>query len=613
MTTEQNNENNNSLLDEPNEHRRKTVKRRPIVPDGGWGWVIVFSSFMIHFIMDGITYSMGDIYLEPMLSSLKLNRGYVSIIFAFLESITLAAAPISTVFTNTFGSRKITIVGAVLASLGFFLSRLWTNIYYYYVTIGLIAGIGCGLMYLPAIVSVGYYFERKRSFAIGIADCGSGLGTIAFPFFIPWIMEHFFSNDYKGILVLESVLLLMCAFFGLLMVPLPIELSEQRRARLKLRSEAKRQATNRVVLDKDNNPNQLITEQQSLPFLETSPPASLVKKQRRTSVDRRYTSPSFRLNVLSESETPSGGGDSITNSEHAWKSLSHLSTTYLHSITTIQNNVLYKGSLRCVPLSNALGDDDRIDKTVQSNIMDDDELYLETYINQNENYDKSIIRQLLAQINLKLLKNNAFALFTVSNFLSSLGFFVPYNFAHDLAKDANVIESQRKFVLMAIGFSTCIGHIIIGYLADQKWMNRLILYNATLIIAGISTIVAPLSGSNILYHISYASFFGFFSGGYIGLTSIITVDLVGLNKLSNGMGIILLFQGIATAIGTPVAGALRDIFETRPNPFLWSYFIFGGFVVLSGGILFAIPTLIRRQKAQQNTTKHQADINILSH
>ncbi len=24
-----------------------------LVPDGGWGWVVVFSSFMIHFIMDG--------------------------------------------------------------------------------------------------------------------------------------------------------------------------------------------------------------------------------------------------------------------------------------------------------------------------------------------------------------------------------------------------------------------------------------------------------------------------------------------------------------------------------------------------------------------------------
>jgi hypothetical protein len=24
-----------------------------VVPDGGWGWVIVFASLMIHFIMDG--------------------------------------------------------------------------------------------------------------------------------------------------------------------------------------------------------------------------------------------------------------------------------------------------------------------------------------------------------------------------------------------------------------------------------------------------------------------------------------------------------------------------------------------------------------------------------
>jgi MCP family monocarboxylic acid transporter-like MFS transporter 14 len=28
-------------------------------PDGGWGWVIVFSSLIIHIIMDGITYSLG--------------------------------------------------------------------------------------------------------------------------------------------------------------------------------------------------------------------------------------------------------------------------------------------------------------------------------------------------------------------------------------------------------------------------------------------------------------------------------------------------------------------------------------------------------------------------
>ena len=38
-------------------------------------------------------------------------------------------------------------------------------------------GLGFGLIYLPAIVSVSVYFEKKRAFATGIAVCGSGVGT----------------------------------------------------------------------------------------------------------------------------------------------------------------------------------------------------------------------------------------------------------------------------------------------------------------------------------------------------------------------------------------------------------------------------------------------------
>jgi len=38
-----------------------------IVPDGGWGWIIVFASFMIHFIMDGFVdfvYFLINIYFS---------------------------------------------------------------------------------------------------------------------------------------------------------------------------------------------------------------------------------------------------------------------------------------------------------------------------------------------------------------------------------------------------------------------------------------------------------------------------------------------------------------------------------------------------------------------
>ncbi|CAM4810416.1 unnamed protein product [Rotaria magnacalcarata] len=556
-------------------------------PDGGWGWVIVFSSFMIHFIMDGITYSMGDVYLEPMLTNLHFSRAYVSAIFSFLESITLASAPISTVFTNTFGSRTITIVGALLASFGFFLSRWWTNVYYYYLTIGIIGGIGCGLIYLPAIVSVGYYFEEKRSFAMGIAVCGSGLDALLF----------------------ESVLIFLCIFFGLLMIPLPIEPSEQRRLRIKLQKEAKKQVKKTItnIENENKQAKQSITEHESVPFLATCP-NNVINEQKHLPEDRRHTTISFQHvphNILN--------GNVVNKTEHGWESLSHLSSPYHHSVLTIQSIPLYQGSLSRISLPNKLVDDIHLNEIKNRPRTKATTATIVVNKEHTEPLTESIMSSLIEQINLNLLKYPAFTLFTVSNFLSSLGFFVPYNFAHDLAKDSHVEEAHRKFVIMTIGFSHCFGHVVIGYLADLKSVNRLLLYNSTLIITGFATIIAPYSGSHILAHIIYASFFGFFSGGYVGLTSIITVDLVGINKLSNGMGIILLFQGIATAIGTPAAGAMRDAFGEHNRPFFWPYFMFGGFIVLSGAILFAIPFLIRRDKNKKKIDQLPSNMDILSH
>lgn len=38
------------------------------------------------------------------------------------------------------------------------------------------------------------------------------------------------------------------------------------------------------------------------------------------------------------------------------------------------------------------------------------------------------------------------------------------------------------------------------------------------------------------------------------MRSILVVELMGLEKLTNAFGLILLFQGIAATIGTPMAG-----------------------------------------------------------
>ena len=85
-------------------------------------------------------------------------------------------------------------------------------------------------------------------------------------------------------------------------------------------------------------------------------------------------------------------------------------------------------------------------------------------------------------------------------------------------------------------------------------MNRLLLFILTLVISGIATMIAPLCGSSVISHIGYASLFGYFSGGYVALTPIILVDIVGIEKLSDAFGVLLLFVGVATAIGSPIVG-----------------------------------------------------------
>lgn len=79
------------------------------------------------------------------------------------------------------------------------------------------AGLGFGLMYLPAIVSVTMYFEAKRSFATGIAVCGSGVGTFVFAPLCEWLIS---SYHWTGALLILAGIGLNGAIFGALFRPI---------------------------------------------------------------------------------------------------------------------------------------------------------------------------------------------------------------------------------------------------------------------------------------------------------------------------------------------------------------------------------------------------------
>lgn len=121
------------------------TKKKPKIPDGDWGWVIVFASFIISVIIDGIAFSFGLIYTE-LLNYFEESKTKTAWIGAFHLSVPLMAGPIISNMVDRYGCRVMTIVGGVIAAIGFVLSAMSNSVEMLYLTFGLISGfgIGCG-------------------------------------------------------------------------------------------------------------------------------------------------------------------------------------------------------------------------------------------------------------------------------------------------------------------------------------------------------------------------------------------------------------------------------------------------------------------------------------
>lgn len=100
-------------------------------------------------------------------------------------------------------------------------------IYWYYYCI---PGFGFGMMYLPSIVSVGYYFEKKRAIATGIAVCGSGVGTFIIAPFSKYLLDEY---AWQNTVMILAAIILNGVVCGALMRPLEPPKKKSKRPRNK--------------------------------------------------------------------------------------------------------------------------------------------------------------------------------------------------------------------------------------------------------------------------------------------------------------------------------------------------------------------------------------------
>lgn len=81
---------------------------------------------------------------------------------------------------------------------------------------------------------------------------------------------------------------------------------------------------------------------------------------------------------------------------------------------------------------------------------------------------------------------------------------------------------------------------------------------------------------------------------FSALRSIIAVDLMGIEKLTNAFGILMLFQGLAAVLGAPIAGAMYDATKTYD----YSFYFAGTLILLSAILCYPLAIVNKWEKAR---------------
>lgn len=179
---------------------------RSKIPDGGWGWVVVFSSMVISMIADGISFSFGLLYIE-FLEHFGETKSKTAWIGSLFMAVPLLSGPVGSALVDRYGCRTMTIIGGIVSGLGFTMSAFVNTIELMYTTFGVIAGLGLGLCYVTAVVSIAYWFDKKRALATGLGACGTGIGTFVYAPMTQYFIEEY---GWRG-----TVLLLAGTFFNM--------------------------------------------------------------------------------------------------------------------------------------------------------------------------------------------------------------------------------------------------------------------------------------------------------------------------------------------------------------------------------------------------------------
>jgi len=197
-----------------------------VAPDGGYGWVVLASCFFISFIVDGCMYSMSLIWTEVQ-ATYQVDEDTVNLMPSLYSGFLFCSGPIVSGLVAEFGARSVVMAGSTITAFVLVATALSPNIYFMMVVYGVIGGVSTGMTYIPSLMVIADYFDKKKGMATGIVMAGSGFGS----FFFPAIMTKLIIiYDWKITVIVLACIILQCMILGSTLRPIRTDSDKSKKA-----------------------------------------------------------------------------------------------------------------------------------------------------------------------------------------------------------------------------------------------------------------------------------------------------------------------------------------------------------------------------------------------
>jgi MFS transporter, OFA family, oxalate/formate antiporter len=133
-----------------------------------------------------------SVFVAPLEKEFKWKRADTSMVFTIAVVVFALTFIVAGRLQDKLGPFKISLIGAVLVSLGFFLCSSADSLTKFFVFFGVLGGLGNGFGYATPIPVMSKWFPDKRGLAVGLAVGGYGGGSAIFgPLAASYLIPHF--------------------------------------------------------------------------------------------------------------------------------------------------------------------------------------------------------------------------------------------------------------------------------------------------------------------------------------------------------------------------------------------------------------------------------------